>query len=241
MIKCCAIFLMLLIFNGLKAQQAFVPYGKITFEKRINIQRSMAELDIPDEAKAKVEKYSITAWELLFNETSSLYRSQKVEDYQSKSQIYTDFKHNNRVIKRTIFDETYLLPDTIVCTDWKITHDIRTIAGYDCRKAIARINDTVYVVAFYTDEILLRVGPEGFTRLPGMILGLAIPRYNTTWFATKVESFVNLSTEIIAPTKGKRLQTEKEKTKLIEVVTRFFPDKKEKAAEAKRYLYGFTL
>jgi len=232
---------MLLTFKGVRAQQVFVPNGKITFEKKINIQRSMSELDVPDEAKTKIEKYNISEWELLFNENSTLYRNRKTEDHQSKNQIFTDFKHNNRVIRRTIFDETYLLSDSIVRTEWKITHDIRTIAGYDCRKAIARINDTVYVVAFYTDEILLRGGPEGFTGLPGMILGLAIPRYYTTWFATKVEGFVNLNTEILVPTKGKKLQTEKEKEKLIEVVTRFFPDKTEKAAEAKRYFYGLTL
>ena len=241
MIRCCTIFFLLLVFEELQAQQTFVSNGKITFEKKINIQRSMAELDIPDDAKAKIEKYNISNWELLFNATTALYRSKKTGEDQSKGQFYTDFEHRKRVIKRNVFDETYLLSDTIVHTDWKITHDIRTIAGYDCRKAITRINDTVYVIAFYTDEILLRGGPEGFNGLPGMILGLAIPRYNTTWFATGVEGFLNLNTEIIAPSKGIKLQTEKEKAKLIGVVTRFFPDKKGKEAEAKRYLYGLTL
>ncbi len=65
--------------------------------------------------------------------------------------------------------------------------EIRQIAGYECRKALTIINDSVYVVAFYTDKILLKGGPEGFNGLPGMIMGMAIPRLQTTWFATKVE------------------------------------------------------
>ena len=66
--------------------------------------------------------------------------------------------------------------------------------------------DSVFVVAFYTDQIMVSGGPESFGGLQGMILGLAIPRLHTTWFATKVE---NLSAkdeqQIIAPTKGKKI------------------------------------
>ncbi len=49
--------------------------------------------------------------------------------------------------------------------------------------------DSIYVVAFYTDEILTTGGPESFTGLPGMILGIAIPHEHVSWFATKVEAF----------------------------------------------------
>jgi GLPGLI family protein len=65
--------------------------------------------------------------------------------------------------------------------------------------------DSVYVFAFYTDEILTSGGPEGFSGLPGMILGIAIPRLNATWFATKLElTAVPSPLSTSTPVKGKK-------------------------------------
>jgi GLPGLI family protein len=121
-------------------------------------------------------------------------------------------------------------------------HDVRQIAGYECRKAIAVINDSVTVVAFYSEEILLKGGPEGFTGLPGMILGLAIPRYNTTWFATKVEAKNVPIFNIAPPAKGKRTDTEKDFKKMIDLYTRY-EDKKNprKIEDIKKELYTLIL
>jgi GLPGLI family protein len=60
------------------------------------------------------------------------------------------------------------------------------------------------VVAFYTDEIIPSGGPESFGGMPGMILGLSIPRLYTTWFATKLEVLNDQDIKkITAPAKGK--------------------------------------
>lgn len=247
------LFLACTCFLSLKAQETFIPYGKITFEKKVNMIRSLENSGLPEEAKEKMQKYASSNWEFCFNLEKSVYRPIKKETENSQigsfffsmgkqnNEIYTDYGKNRRVIKRAVMDDEYLLTDTIPRINWKIMHDVRNIAGYECRKAIGVIYDTVYVVAFYTDEILLRGGPEGFGGLPGTILGLAIPRYNTTWFAVKVEGFVNQQTEIIPPTKGKKIETDKDLMKLIELYTRYDQDKKEKEKEAKKTLYGFTL
>jgi GLPGLI family protein len=46
--------------------------------------------------------------------------------------------------------------------------------------------DSVYVFAFYTDEIMIPGGPCSISGLPGMILGLTMPRLYTSWIATRV-------------------------------------------------------
>ncbi len=78
----------------------------------------------------------------------------------------------------------------------------REIAGYTCRRANALVMDSIYVVAFYTEVIPVSSGPEIFSGLPGMILGVALPHENVTWFATSVKDNDTLK-EIKPPAKGK--------------------------------------
>ncbi|MEJ7680942.1 MAG: GLPGLI family protein [Segetibacter sp.] len=74
--------------------------------------------------------------------------------------------------------------------------------------------DTVFVVAFYAEQIVTPGGPESFAGLPGMILGLAVPRLNTTWFATKLEMIDVKEAMLIPPKKGKKTNSSDLKTLL---------------------------
>ena len=69
---------------------------------------------------------------------------------------------------------------------------------------MGKIFDSVYVFAFYTDEITVSGGPMGINGLPGMILGITIPRMFTSWIATKVELKGVNSALINIPQKGKK-------------------------------------
>ena len=82
--------------------------------------------------------------------------------------------------------------------EWRLTNENRVIAGFNCRKAVAKIFDSVYVFAFYTDEILIPGGPCSINGLPGMILGVTIPRLFTSWIATKV-TLTGVDENIITP------------------------------------------
>lgn len=77
--------------------------------------------------------------------------------------------------------------DSVINPKWKITNEYRNIAGYTCRRANGIVLDSIYVVAFYTDEIPVSGGPSCFRGLPGMILGLAVPELHYNMFATKVD------------------------------------------------------
>ena len=113
-----------------------------------------------------------------------------------KNYVLQDFTIGNTTMIRSIFENNYNLSDSIKKFEWKISGEVREIAGFECKKAITKICDSVVVVAFYTDQITTPGGPENFNGLPGMILGLAIPRLASTWFATKVE---NISITIPQP------------------------------------------
>lgn len=237
----------------IKAQTVFIKSAKITFEKKINQKQQLASNTwISDDARDKMSKYRISNWDYSFNDSCSIYKLKPKETLndnnfffiagENTNEMYTDFSKKARVIRKPINGEDFILKDTIPHLNWKIMHDVRQIAGYECRKATAVINDSVTVVAFYSEEILLKGGPEGFTGLPGMILGLAIPRYNTTWFATKVEAKNVPILNIVPPSKGKRTDTEKDFKKMIDLYTRY-DDKKNprKIEDIKKELYKLIL
>lgn len=123
---------------------------------------------------------------------------------EQNNTIYTDLSNNTVVAQKKVYEETFLLKDSTRHINWKITGEMRDIAGYHCRRANALIMDSIYVVAFYTDEIPVSGGPESFTGLPGMILGVALPHENITWFATKVSDMLaSTQKPLAAPSKGK--------------------------------------
>jgi GLPGLI family protein len=119
--------------------------------------------------------------------------------------VLTDFRTDTVKANKNIFDQKFFVTDSIRMMDWKERDEIRTIAGYKCHKAVGRICDTVYVVAFYTEDIPLAGGPEMFGGLPGMIMELAIPRLHTTWVATKVELTAPAQSVFTIQEKGKNV------------------------------------
>lgn len=117
--------------------------------------------------------------------------------------IYTDLATSGSITQKSVFEETFLVKDSVRKINWKITDETRDIAGYPCRRANAIILDSIYVVAFYTDKIPVSGGPESFTGLPGLILAVALPHENITWFATSVADKPVPANTITPPKKGK--------------------------------------
>jgi GLPGLI family protein len=122
-------------------------------------------------------------------------------DDDDKNMIYKLIAQDSIYSSKAVFEKTMLLKDSLPKMKWTITNEFRKIANINCRRATTIVMDSIYVIAFYADEINCSSGPESFHGLPGMILGLVIPRINTTYFATSViASDFNALTE--RPTKG---------------------------------------
>ena len=164
--------------------------------------------------KDRLPREAITEHVFIGDSTRSIYKPGKEADLDlrsgyrpvaEKNVVYSDFKTRRTVSQKPVFEETFLMDDSLVKIKWKLSTDTRLIAGYECRKAIGILDDTIAVFAFYAEELMVSGGPEGIHGLPGMILGVGIPRLHTTWFATSVEVFdVNMSSAVPA-TKGKKV------------------------------------
>jgi GLPGLI family protein len=148
--------------------------------------------------------------------------------------VFTDLNTNTAITQKNVFEEVFLVKDSTKRIKWKITGESREIAGYSCRRANGLILDSIYVVAFYTDEIPVSGGPESFTGLPGMILGVALPHENVTWFATKVTDVPIEDKTLVPPKKGKPVNNKELHDKLVSVMKNW-------ESQGPLYLKAFSL
>ena len=212
------LFIFFLITNTANTQTTFITSGKISYERKIaqyTLNESLQSEDEmasgwSEEFKKIFPKMITDNYVMDFNASKTYYRLAK-ENPDNKYMVYgfkpseTDFtlqylNDELTIMKKSLFENEYFIKDSITKYEWKITGELRDIAGFECKKAITKICDSVVVVAFYTDQILVKGGPESFNGLPGMILGLAIPRLSETIYATKLEL---TSSEIPIPAQGK--------------------------------------
>ncbi len=211
------LLLLLFVAVGLHAQTQFIQSGKIEFEKKINIYKENEGDSWFDNYKDKIPKFQTSYFNLYFKDGKTLYERGKDpetktpfmgEDRNIDDVIYSDLQHGIFSKKQTVFDEKFLLSDSIRKIDWRIFNETRDIAGFECRKAAGIIMDSIYVFAFYTDQIPVSGGPLCFTNLPGMILGIAIPRMNLTIMATKLELEAPKTDKMMPPAPGRLKKTD---------------------------------
>lgn len=200
------------------AQTIFLKTGKVEYERKVNQYKAYSddeesENSWMEEMKKTIPRFVSDIYVLNFSVAKSSYKL-KAENTENKymwgakpsetDNTIQDIENNKISIQRDVYEQTYLIQDSTRKFEWKITGETREIAGFECKKAITKICDSVYVVAFYTDQIMVSSGPESFGGLPGLILGLAVPRLATTWFATKVEAIEPTQQELNPKQKGKK-------------------------------------
>lgn len=209
---------LLLLLFPFAAMAQFTAQGKINYERRTNIKLKYQTEEQGEFMKSIIDKlapFTISEFSLAFNENQTRYQFEKEQDVTGltfnwgkvakENKVVTDFKAGKVTAQKEVYESTYLVEDSVRRFQWKIEDEVRNIAGYNCRKAVTRIGDSVVVVAFYTEQIMVSGGPEGFNGLPGMILGLAIPRLFTTWFATQVTLTVPDISPLVAERKTKKV------------------------------------
>jgi len=212
------LFCLLLTAVQIKAQNTiFLTEGKIEFEKRVNQYALMDEGDSwSDLQKKTMPKFKTTYFDLLFAKNRTIYQPGRENPDNNKmgwggdgvaqeNVVYTELDSARSVSQKKVFETVFLIQDSTRRIQWKITDETRLIAGFQCRRANALIMDSIYVVAFYTDDIITPGGPESFTGLPGMILGISLPHQHVTWFATKVSAKPLTAAELKIPTRGKKV------------------------------------
>jgi GLPGLI family protein len=205
--------------------QQFIRKGTIEFEVTTNAKKVMPPWSIYDEVKDQMPAFKIAYYKFSFADNKSIYTFDRYDEKKGKvpeflregedqKNWYNDFNTGQTIVQKSQWGNLFNVKDSIQSIQWKISNESRIIAGFNCRKAVGKIFDSVYVFAFYTDEIMISGGPCSINGLPGMILGVTIPRMYVSMMATKL-SVNNIDANIIKPTASKKYYTAKELNSII--------------------------
>jgi GLPGLI family protein len=224
--KTLAATLVIFIFaaNILLAQNArFITSGTIDYEKSVNMYALIKKMYVDnmeeyyqkalDDYKKSHPQFKVLRSKLTFNSDKTLFTPIAPDTVASgwftlpmtdqNNIVYTDLRAHATTAQKNVFDQTFLVKDSLRKIKWKITGETRDILGFSCRRANGLILDSVYLVAFFAEKIPVSGGPESFSGLLGMILELALPHENMIWRATKIIDTTVPATTIAPPKKGK--------------------------------------
>ena len=175
----------------------FISRGTILYEVKTNMKKTLGNSAWAEGMKDKLPTFKSSFFKLSFDGNRTQYVFDHYDDKDKipeflrqndeKSAWEHDFEKSTYVSNKELFGALFSIRDSIPKIKWKLSNENRIISGYNCRKATGIIMDSVYVFAFYTDEITTPGGPATIHGLPGMILGLTIPRLFTSFMAVDIK------------------------------------------------------
>jgi GLPGLI family protein len=227
----CAIFLI----SHLQAQQTS---GKITYVRTMKLQMHIMD---DQQGERAIPQIRTDKFELSFGNNQSLWKHAEEEmqnddmgDNGTGVQIrmigpgqddisYCNFDLSQKIEQRNMFDNKFIVTDSIKKLNWKLTGETQTLLGHICQEAIAErpikkmtmnidngkmerkeVDDTTKLIAWFTTDIPVPAGPEVAGQLPGLILLLNMDDGRTIYKAIEISDKVKLD-DIKEPVKGKKV------------------------------------
>ena len=218
-IKICFLLTLAHLALQVSAQQ-FISKGTIEFEVITNVKKTMGNNSFDEQLKELMPTFKTAYYNYTFADNKSIFKFDRYDEKKAKlpeflkrdediNEWYSDFSTGVTYMQKNIWGSPINFKDSIATLQWKLSNESRMIAGFNCRKATGKIMDSVYVFAFYTDEITISGGPCSINGLPGMIMGVTIPRLYMSMLATKI-TVNDVKESTIKPIAVKKYYTNKE-------------------------------
>jgi len=186
----------LMLLNAGTSNAQFISRGTILYEVKTNLKKTLGNSSWGEGMMDKLPAVKSSFFKLSFSGNHTQY---VFDHYDDKDKIPPFLRQNDEksfwehqydkstyLSNKELFGTLFSIRDSIPKIKWKLGNENRIIAGFNCRKATGIIMDSVYVFAFYTDEITTPGGPATIQGLPGMILGVTIPRLYTSFIALSI-------------------------------------------------------
>lgn len=198
--------------------------GVIIYEEVKNTKPDMAKAEEQGWAhRAAMIPASMTFKKrLVFTEESSMYVTVKkkedptVDERQRRmerrfsnanNQTYINSKENEFVEQQDFMGKIFLIKGKPKKIKWKMTGEMKEIAGHPCLKATYS-DSTDVIEAWFATNIPVPIGPEKYGDLPGIILELSSKKDKKIIVAKTITFREVDPTEVLKPVKGKEVTRE---------------------------------
>ena len=233
--------------------QIFIDKATIEYESTQNLKKNLGSGSWQDAMADKMPALQTSYFKLTIADNKSVFKFDRIKDKEKFPEWFTrdvktvwfhDFSTGKTSQEKDMIGTVVNVEDSIPKMEWRLTSESRVIAGFNCKKAVSKIFDSVYVFAFYTEEITVPAGPASINGLPGTILGLTIPRLFTSWIATKV-SVTNLDVSALKPFTAKKPYSNTTLRKFIDERSADWwsgdDEKDENKQQKNRFIWGMLL
>ncbi|MCH2233326.1 MAG: GLPGLI family protein [Crocinitomicaceae bacterium] len=220
--------LAVIFFTLLTAQVQAQITGEALYTTTINMHMGLPNNEKGQRMKEWIPEFQEFNTKLIFSTTQTLYKNihedvpPDLDEEQKKSYwmkrrmappndvIFCDLEEGTTVATKEFMDKTFLIKDTLNLASWKITGEQQEFAGMNCLKAsyIPEEGDTTTIDVWFTPEIPISSGPEGFGGLPGLIVHLNMNEGQKIIALTSLIQREIEKGEIEEPTKGKVMTLE---------------------------------
>lgn len=210
--------------------------GQIFYKETIQLNIELPP-EVAEQMKGKMPTERSSDMVLYFNETTSLFKNADQSDkgeetieesmegedggIQIKMRIdtpdnrtYKDLENGKKIQQREFMGKKFLIKDELIKYQWKMAGEQKQIGDYMCMKA-THVGEKDTIVAWFTPQIPVAVGPNNLGQLPGAILEVDFNHGEQTIVMTSVQLKTLDKDSIVAPKKGKEV-TEAEMDDIIE-------------------------
>ncbi len=202
--------------------------GTIMYEEKIDVHRRMTGERA--QWKDRVPQFRTTHMELVFDDDEAVYRKSETATEEApppeaggrgfrfrmrggggNGVVYLNYLEDRRVEQREFLDKKFLIRGEPERRAWKMTGESMQVGQYLCQKATFQ-DSTQNIVAWFTPQIAVPLGPAQYAQLPGLVLHVDINEGERTYTAQTIELDEVDSSLLKEPTKGKEVTHEEFQT-----------------------------
>jgi GLPGLI family protein len=200
-----------------------VSEGVITYTTKINMHKRIPAEQ--EEMKKMIPEFNTSQNLLVFNELSSLYKAVPPDENPFESQggpgggrmvmrmvnqneTYFDRDEDMVIMVREFMGKKYLTKNESKRLPWKLGADTKEIQGLLCKNAFFTDENQREIMAWYTEEFRIPIGPDRFYGLPGLILEVNINEDEMVITVDKMDLRSLKKNELKEPKSGQEITDE---------------------------------